>query len=137
MAVTFYADRGFLVVNGKPTANIKSIELTIDEAVTVVDTMTANKRSAGFKKGNRKVSGTFELEIEDQRAAVDLAFQYGNEVDAIVQVGAAGDRYQVKALTQNTQSLKSSVGDAGKTISFSALDAVNENGPAVNAQWGF
>ena len=137
MATKKYADRGFLYVNGILTANIKSIKVTIDESVTVVDTMTANKRSSGFKQGNRKVSGSFDLEVEDQRPSIDMAFLYGQDVSVIFQMGTAGDRWQLTGLTQGNQDMSTSVGDSGKTINFMALDAINENGPTVNAQIGF
>ncbi|RYZ86064.1 MAG: hypothetical protein EOP06_15180 [Proteobacteria bacterium] len=56
MATDFFADRGTIFINSREVAHAKSLKLTIDESVTVVDTMTKNKRSAGYKKGNRKVS---------------------------------------------------------------------------------
>jgi hypothetical protein len=137
MATKFYADRGFVTINGVELGNLKSVKWMIDEAVTAVETMTRNKRAAGYKQGNRKVSGSFELEVEDQKGQIDLAFQYGNDVTIICQLGTAGERWQLKGLVQNSQDLSGSVGEAGKTIAFTCLDAVNENGPGVNAQAGF
>lgn len=134
---TYFADRGYLTINGVEVANIKSIRFTKDEAVTVVSTMARNKRDAGYKQGNLKVTGSFELEIEDQRPSIDLAFQYGNVVNAIVQVGTAGDRYLLSSLVQNNQDISTSVGESTKSINFTALDAVNENGPGVNSILGF
>lgn len=137
MSTTFFADRGHIIINGVEIANVKSAKLTIDESVSVVSTMTSTKRDAGYKQANKKVTGSMELEIPDQKAQIDLAFQYGNDVSAIFQAGAAGDRYLVKGMVQNNQDLSTSVGDATKTIAFTALDAVNENGPGVNSQAGF
>ena len=136
MATTFFADRGTLLVNGVAVAHVKSLKYTIDEAIQRVDTMTVNKRSAGWKKGNRKVSGSFELEIPDQKAQIDLAFSYGQDISVVAQIGTAGERHSLLGLVQTAQDISSSVGDASKAINFEALDAVNENGPAVNAAIG-
>lgn len=136
MATQFFADRGFLIVNGVQVAHVKSLKYTIDESISRVDTMTANKRSAGWKKGNKKVTGSFELEIPDQSAQIDLAFAYGNEISVIAQIGQSSERHSLLGLVQTNSDISSSVGDATKSINFEAQDAVNENGPAVNAVIG-
>lgn len=136
MSTTFFADRGFVTINGVEAVHVKSVRWTIDDAISRVDTMTRNKRSAGYKKGNRKVSGSFELEIPDQQAQIDLAFQYGQDIAVICSIGENGERHSLIGLVQTTQDLSSSVGEASKTINFEALDAVNEKGPAVNAAIG-
>jgi len=137
MGVNFYADRGFVTVNGVEVGDLKSLKFTKDESVTVVETMTRNKRSAGFKQGNLKVTGSLEMEIQDQKAQIDLAFQYGNEVNVIFHVGTSSERYSLLGLTQNSADLNASVGETSKTINFMALDAVNENGNSVNSAIGF
>lgn len=137
MSTQFYADRGSVFSNGVAWANVKSIKLNIDNAVSVVETMTANKISPGFKQANKKVSGSFELAPLDGSPAPDLSFLYGQDVTLITQVGTNGDRYTVKGVQQMNKDISTSVGDAGLTISFSALDAVNENGPGVNSPLGF
>jgi hypothetical protein len=137
MATNFYADRATAYFNGVAAANIKSLKLTIDSAVSVVETMTANKINPGYKQGNKKVSGSFEFAIEDGKPSPDLSFLYGQDVTFVGQFGTAGDRFTIKGFQQNNQDLSGSVGDAGKTVAFTALDAVNENGPGVNSILGF
>ena len=132
----FYADRGQIYINGKFLSDVSSIDLSIDEAITVKETMTANKISSGYAKGNKKVSGFFKCEIEDIKAQIDLAFAYGQEINVVAAFGANSERYNIKGLVQNTQALTSAVGSADKTISYLALDAVNEGGPAVNSSIG-
>ena len=131
-----YADRGQLLINGKQAMDLVSIDLNIDEAITVKETMTANKISLGYAKGNKKVSGSFGLAIPDDQAQLDLAFKYGSEISVVALFGANSERYNITGLVQNTQALKSGVGSADKTINYLALDAVNEGGPAVNSPVG-
>lgn len=133
MATQFYADRGFVTINGVEKANIKSVKWTVDEAVTRVDTMTRNHTSSGWKKGNRKITGSMELEIPDTAAEIDLAFTYGQQVNIICSLGTAGERWTLKGLVQTTQDMSGAVGEATKTINFEAQEASNESGPAVNA----
>lgn len=134
--MNFYADRGYAFINGIEAPNVKSIKWTVEESVTRVDTMTRNKRSSGWKKGNRKVTGSFELEVPDDRPQFDLAFQYGQDVTIVATLGN-GERHSLKGIVQTSQDLSGSVGETSKTINFEAIDAVNENGPAVNAGIGF
>ena len=137
MATTYFADRGTLQINSIVVAHIKSLKVTIDDSVSRVDTMTSNRRSSGWKKGNRKVSGSFELEVPDQKAQIDLSFQYGNEITATASFGTSSERFTIIGMVQTTSDISGSVGDVTKSINFEAIDAVNENGVAVNAQIGF
>lgn len=133
----FYADRGTLFINSKQVADIKDLKLTIDESISRVDNMSANKRSSGYRKGNRKVSLSFSFDLPDNQAKPDLSYQYGNDISVVAAFGASGERYSVIGIVQNSADLSSSVGDASKSISCEAIDAINENGAAVNAQIGF
>jgi hypothetical protein len=137
MSTQFFADRGFVTINGLPKVNLKSVKWNVDESVTRVETMTADHSTAGFKKGNRKITGSMELEVPDQKAEIDLAFQYGTEVSIIASLGNSGERWTLQGIVQTSQDFSGSVGDASKTINFEARTAVNENGPAVNGQIGF
>ena len=135
---TFYADRGFVTFNGREVANLKSVKWTIDDSVTRVDTMTRNRRSSGWKKGNRKVTGSFEFDVPDNQPQPDLSYLYGQDgVNVITQLGTNSERYSLLDFVQTTMDHTGSVGDTGKTINFEARDCVNENGEAVNAIVGF
>lgn len=136
MSTKFYADRGALYIEGKFLTDVVSIDCSVDEAISVKETMTADKISLGFAKGNKKVSGSFQCEIEDDKAQIDLAFAYGREINVVFAVGKASERLNIKGLVQNSLALKSSVGSSDKTISFLALDAINEGGPSVNSSIG-
>jgi len=134
--VNYYADRGFLFVNGTEKANLKDIKWNVDESLQRVDTMSRDRRSSGWKKGNRKVTGSFTLEVPDQKAEIDLSFKFGQAVTVICSLGTKGERWQLLGLEQSSQDFSGSVGDASKTINFEAIDAVNENGSAVNSEIG-
>lgn len=134
--MTYFSDRGYIFINGVELGFVKDISWSIDESVAVVSTMARNKRDAGYKQGNKKVSGSFSLEVPDNKAQIDLAFLYGQDVSMICTLGN-GERHSLLGVAQNSQDLNASVGETGKSIKFTALDAVNENGPAVNAGIGF
>jgi hypothetical protein len=134
MATNYYADRGTLVINGVEVANVKTLKFTIEESISRVDTMTKNHRTSGYKKGNRKVSGSFELAIPDQKAQLDLSFLYqGNDISVSCKVGQNSESYTLIGLVQTNSDLSASVGETSKTINFEALDAVNEGGAGVNS----
>ena len=137
MGVNFYADRGHVYVNGVEWLDLKSVKWTKDEAISVVETMTSNKVSTGYKQGNQKVTGSLELAPLDGKPTPDLSFQYGKDVTIICQLGTNGVRHTLKSVVQMSQDHSASVGDATVSISFSALQAVNEGGPGVNSILGF
>lgn len=126
-----YADRMFFEVNGNEAADVVSGEINSDESLQVVDTMTRNYRSAGYKKGNKKVTLKLELAIQRNRAQIDLALA---DEDAEVNVVAicGGERYIAKDVGQAAMGLRGNVGDASKSLDLLAIDLVNENGASVN-----
>jgi hypothetical protein len=134
----FYADRAYLFFNGIEVANLKSLKVTIDDSVTRVDTMSRDRRSAGWKKGNRKVSGSFEFDVRDDQAQPDLSYLYGQQgVNAVFQMGTKSERFSLIDVVQTTSDYTASVGETGKTINYEARDCVNENGVSVNQIIGF
>ncbi len=138
MAVNFFADRGYATVLGRELALLKSIKWTVDDSVTRVDTMSRDHRSAGWKRGNRKVTGSFEFDVRDDQPAPDLSFLFGKEgVNIVTQLGSNSERWSLVDVVQTTQDYSGSVGETGKTINFEARDAINENGVAGNTIAGF
>lgn len=127
-----YADRAFVTINGIAAADVQTANVARTQNLTRVETMTRNKRSAGFKKGNLGVTGSLEVAIKKLQAAIDLAIiDPSVEVNLIFEVG--GDRYTVKDLAESDMTLTGSVGDASKSINFEAIDIINENGNSVNS----
>lgn len=127
-----YADRAFVEVNGNEVADLVSADCNADQALSVVDTMSKNYRSAGYKKGNLKVSLKLTMAITRKQAQIDMALADDEaEVNAVFICG--GERYIAKDLAQSTMALTGSVGDASKSLDLMALDLVNENGNSVNA----
>ena len=127
-----YADRAFVTINGIAAADVQTANVARTQNLTRVETMTRNKRSAGFKKGNLGVTGSLELAIKKLQAQIDLAIiDPSVEVNLVFEVG--GDRYTVKDLAESDMTLTGSVGDGTKSINFEAIDIVNENGFSVNS----
>lgn len=126
-----FADRGFVTVNGFEIAYVKTARCTVDDAASVVDTMSRNFRSAGIKNGNKKFDIELELEIPALQAQVDLAIaDPGSNVNAVFECG--GERYTYHNVFRKTVGMNSSVGEASKSISLGALDCTNENGASVD-----
>jgi hypothetical protein len=127
-----FADRAFVTVNGFELVHLKTADLEIDEALTVVDTMSRNHRSAGYKQGNKKISLTLELEVEALAAQFDLALANPTaDIGVVWELG--GERYIATGVRQASTSMKGAVGGGSKSIKLMALDVVNENGTSVNA----
>ena len=134
MATNYYADRGSLIINGIEVANVKSLKVTIEESISRVDVMSKNHRTSGYKKGNRKVSGSFELAIPDNQAQIDLSPLYqGNDLSVSIKFGQKSESYTLIGVVQTNSDLSASVGETSKTINYEAIDAVNEGGASVNS----
>jgi hypothetical protein len=126
-----FADRAFLTINGFEALHVKSSNLQCSENMARVSTMTRNRRDAGFKFGNRSIQITAELEIEADRAQIDLALAKGT-VDIGLVYECGGERYTATGIRQGSFSLQGSVGEGSKSLNLEALDLVNENGSSVN-----
>lgn len=126
-----YADRMFFEVNGNEVVDVVSGEINSDESLQVVDTMTSNYRSAGYKKGNKKVSLKLELAMTRKESQIDLALA-DEEAEVNVVAICGGERYIAKDVGQASMGMRASVGDASKSLDLMALDLVNENGTSVN-----
>ncbi|MFV8250246.1 hypothetical protein [Bdellovibrio bacteriovorus] len=135
MSSKFWADRATVEVNGFELVGVKDFGCNVNENVTQVDHMAKNYRGAGFKRGNRTVSGSFTLDVPEKKAQIDLAVADKSKIVNIV-FYYGGERHQVVNLTQQSVDHTASVGDANKKINFIALDCVNERGQAVNADVG-
>lgn len=126
-----FADRAFLTVNGFELAHLKTANLSVSEGLSRVSTMTRNRRDAGYKHANKSIQIDAELEIEANRAQVDLALA-NPTADIRVVYEAGGERYIATGVAQSSMDLRGSVGDASKSLKLEALDCTNENGTPVN-----
>jgi hypothetical protein len=126
-----FADRMFLTINGFEAMHVKSANIRRNQSLSRVETMTRNKRTAGYKRGNLGVQCSFELDIEAQKAQLDLALADPTaDIGLVAECG--GERYTVTGLAESSMDIRGSVGDASKSIECEALDIVNENGSSVN-----
>lgn len=126
-----FADRGFVTVNGVEVLHLKSANISTNENLTRADHMTRNRRSSGYKYGNKHIQIALEKDIEWNRAQIDLSIA-DPEADVNMVFVCGGERYTVKGVAQSDMSLNSSVGDSSKSSNYEALDIVNENGDSVN-----
>jgi len=126
-----YADRIFVAINGFEQVNLSAFSMTRTQNKSRVDTMNRKKRSAGFKAGNLSITGNMTFEIEENKAAIDLALADPSSTVTIV-AEAGGERFTIQDVEEFDMTIDGSVGSATKSTSWEALDIVNENGDPVN-----
>lgn len=122
-----YADRIFLEINGNEVLDIESLDYDINENLTRVETMTRNRRSAGFRKGNKAISLTLTLAVEIDNPQINLALKDPATTANIV-TEQGGERISFIDIEQEQQTATGSVGNTTKTLNLQALDYVDENG---------
>jgi len=121
-----FADRMFIELNGIEVAEVETADYTINENLTRVETMTRNRRSAGFRKGNKSIQLNLTLAIENLVAQINLALKDpASTANFVVIMG--GDRLSFIDLEQGQQTGTGSVGTANKTLNLEAIDVVDEN----------
>lgn len=130
--MNLFADRGFATINGYEAEHLKSMSMTVNENLSRADHMTRNRRSSGFKRGNKHISISLEFDVPSRKAAFDLAVADPDaEVNLVFECG--GERFTILDLGQSSMGINTSVGDATKNFEYEAIDIVNENGTSVNA----
>jgi hypothetical protein len=122
-----YADRAFLEINGVEILDIESIDYDINENLTRVETMTRNRRSAGFRKGNKAINLSTTLAVETDRPQLNLALKDpAATMNLVIEMG--GERLSFIDCEQSQQTGSGTVGNANKTLNLEAIDFVDENG---------
>ena len=127
-----FADRGFVSINGVEVTHLTSANISRSNNATPKETMTRNRRNAGFSLGNISINLDLELAIEKKLAQIDTALA-NDDADIKVVFECGGERYTVIDCVEAEMSISSSVGDASKSLKLIGLDIVNENGDSVNA----
>lgn len=122
-----FADRIFVAINGFELVDLENVDWTFNPNLTRVETMTRNRRSAGFRKGNKAVSLVLTLATEREKAQINLALKNpANKATVVVEQG--GDKFTFVDVEQGEMSGTGSVGNATKTLNLEALDFVDEKG---------
>ena len=117
----------FININGFEVAELENVDYDFNENVTRVETMTRDRRSAGFRKGNKGVSLTLLLAIENERPQINLALANpDNQITIGAEVG--GEKLSFIDCIQTQMTGTGSVGNATKTLNIEALDFVDEKG---------
>lgn len=123
----FYADRMFLEAGGNELADIETMDLTVNENLTRKETMTRNRRSAGFTKGNLAISMNVTLAVEADRPQINIALKNPASTLTLVAI-IGGDRFSFIDVEQGQMSATGTVGTATKTLALEAIDFIDENG---------
>lgn len=122
-----FADRIFIAINGFEILEVENVDYTFNPNLTRVETMTRNRRSAGFRKGNKAVSLVITLATENDKAQINLGLKQPSSKATIV-AEQGGDKFTFVDVEQGEMSGTASVGNSTKTLNFEALDFVDENG---------
>lgn len=127
----FFADRIFIAANGFEVAHLTKCDITRTRNLQRKETMSRNRRTAGYTEGNLGVKISAECAIERLAAQIDFYLMSGADISIVAECG--GDRYIVKGVQESEMRLSGSVGDGSKSFELEGLDIVNENGTSVNA----
>lgn len=126
MAV-LYADRARVYVNGVELLDVQDITVNLNDSTKMVPVMSSDRRNRGWTRGNREVTVTFSVAVQDKLASAKLEnIDYDSQdVSLLFQQGA--DKYLVKSYCHNTMSQTASgVGtEAKKQYSGMAVDLVD------------
>lgn len=122
-----YADRGRMFVNGVELIDVMSMTVNVNDGARLTPTMTSDRRSKGWVRGNREVTFTCEVAVQEKLASAKIEYiDYDNQ-DVSVQFQQGADKYLLKGVCFTTVSQAASgVGTEGrKTYNFIALDIVD------------
>lgn len=127
---TLYADRGFISINGVEILDVENITLKQTDGTKAVPTMTRNRRAKGFVKGNRDITLSFSVAVQNSLASPkieDIDFDT-NSVQLTFEHGA--DRLTVKDLNHaDVEQAASGVGAEGKkSYNMVGTDVVDQVG---------
>lgn len=90
----FYAERGFITLNGVPftdQGNIKSVVVNVNENLSDVPGMTTDHSTPGFTRGNTTINCTVEIFIPNQGNTIPnfSALDYESNSFALVVVASS------------------------------------------------
>lgn len=127
---TLYADRGFVSVNGVEVLDVESITMRQSDGTATVKTMTRNRRAKGYVKGNREITGTLVVAVQNQLGTPKLESIDYEENDVALTFEHGGDRYTATGFDLGeTAQDASGVGTEGKkTFNWLALDVIDQVG---------
>jgi hypothetical protein len=125
-----FIDRGFISINGVELTDVENIEVKQTDGTKPVATMTRNRRTKGFVKGNREFTVSFSVAVQSKLGTPKLEnIDYENQsVGLTFEHGA--DRYTMVNLDHaDTSQSASGVGSEGKkSFSMVATDMIDQVG---------
>jgi hypothetical protein len=125
-----YADRGFISVNGVEVLDVENISVKQTDGTKPVPTMTRNRRTKGFVKGNREFTISFAVAVQNALGTpkIESIDFENNSVALTFEHGA--DRYSLTNLDfADAEQGASGVGSEGKkSFNMVATDMVDQVG---------
>lgn len=125
-----YADRGFLSVNGVELLDVESITVKQTDGTKAVPTMTRNRRSKGFVKGNREITINFVIAVQNKLGSPKIEDIDFENQDVALTFEHGVDRYTARNLDHaDVEQSASGVGAEGKkTFNMVATDIIDQVG---------
>lgn len=135
---TLYADRGYVSVNGVEVLDVESINMRQADGTQTVKTMTRNRRAKGYVKGNREISGSLVVAVQNQLGTPKLESIDYEANDVALTFEHGGDRYTAVGFNlADVDQAASGVGTEGKkTFNWLALDVIDQVGDSALFQLG-
>lgn len=127
---TIFADRGFISINGTEVLDVENIQLRQNDGTKAVPTMTRNRRTKGFVKGNREITLSFSVAVQNKLGTPKIeSIDFENQ-DAALTFEHGGDRLTVVGLDHADVSQDASgVGSEGKkAFNMVGTDVIDQVG---------
>lgn len=125
-----YIDRGFISLNGVDVLDVENIQLRQADGTKAVPTMTRNRRTKGFVKGNREISLSFSVAVQSALGSPKIESIDFDSNNAAMTFEHGGDRYSVVGLNfVDTDQSASGVGSEGKkSFNMVGTDVIDQVG---------
>lgn len=130
---TLFADRGFISLNGNEFLDVESISVRVSDGTKAVPTMTRNRRTKGFVKGNREISCNFSVAVQNKLGSPKVESINFEDNDVAMTFEHGADRYTlVGAQFVDEEQASSGVGAEGKkTFNMVFTDIIDQVGNSV------
>jgi len=132
---TLYADRAYLSINGVEVLDLENITVKVSDGTKAVQTMTRNRRHKGFVKGNREITASFSVAVQQALGSPKIESIDFNSQDVALTAdfsseGGAGDRYSLVGLdfVDMDQGASGVGSEVKKSFNMVAIDIIDQVG---------
>ena len=127
---TVFADRGFISINGVEVLDVENISAKMSDGTKMVPTMTRDRRHKGTVKGNRDITLSFTVAVQNKLGTPKIENIDFESQDVALTFEHGADRYTFIGLDfVDTDQNASGVGSEGKkSFNMVARDVIDQVG---------